>query len=84
MDNLIKSDILKVLILRKYKEKEISYTASYLSSFFEFKYETVKKALEFFCFIGVLEKDIKEHGKNDYTYYNLTKTGKELLKSDNL
>lgn len=84
MVKLNKSDILKIRILKQYKEKDIDYTASYLSDILKSKFETVSKALEFFYNIGVVEKDIKEHGKQNYTYYYLTKIGKELLKSEKI
>ena len=45
----------------------------------ECKFETAKKALDFFILIGILEKEIKEHGSKIYTYYNLTDFGKKLI-----
>lgn len=81
MVKLIKNDIIKIKILKEFKKKNISYTASHLSHLVESKYETVRKALEFFVQIGLLEKDIKEHRDKDYTYYNLTNIGKDLIKS---
>ncbi len=79
MVKLIKNDKLKIEILRQFKKKNISYTASILSSFLNSKFETINKALEFFYRIGVVEKEIKEHGKKRYTYYNLTESGNVLL-----
>ncbi len=76
---LVKNDVLKIRILKQYKKKNISYTASFLSTILKSKYETIKKALEFFYSIKILEKEIKDHGKKNYTYYNLTKIGKDLI-----
>ena len=42
------------------KKKNIDYTASYLSEILKSKYETVKKALDFFFMLDILERDIKE------------------------
>lgn len=81
MVKLIKNDILKIKILKQYKKNNISYTASILSDILKSKFETLRKALEFFYLIGVVEKEIKEHGEKIYTYYNLTNNGKILLKS---
>ena len=81
MVKLNKSDSLKIEILRQYKKKPIDYTASYLSDLLDSKFETIRKALEFFFRINVLNKDVKEHGEKKYTYYILTDIGKSLLKS---
>lgn len=81
---MIKSDNLKIKILKQYKAKNISYTASILSDILGSKFETVKRALEFFYNIGVVEKEIKEHGKKNYTYYNLTEIGNNLIKSQKI
>ena len=81
---MIKNDILKIKILKQYKAKNISYTASILSNLVESKFETVKRALKFFINIGVVEKEIKEHGKKFFTYYNLTEIGINLIKSQKI
>jgi len=81
MIKLTKNDILKIQILKQFKKKEIDYTASYLSKILKRKYETVNKALEFYFCLGIVEKDIKEHGKTKITYFFLTELGKNLLKS---
>lgn len=81
MTKLIKSDIIKVEILKQYKVKNVSYTASTLSNILNKKFETIKNALEFFSKIGVVEKDIKEHGSKTITYYNLTEVGEIILNS---
>ena len=81
MVNLTKNDKLKIKILKQFKKKNIDYTSSYLSEILGGKFETIEKALQFFYEIGVLGKDIKEHGKINYTYYYLTDIGKNLLKS---
>jgi hypothetical protein len=81
MVNLNKSDILKIHILRQFKKKKIDYTASYMSELLNSKFETANKALEFFFEIGVLEKDVKEHGERNITYYSLTDIGSKLLSS---
>lgn len=84
MDKLNKSDILKIEILRQFKRKRIDYTASYMSNFVKHKFETVKKALDFFVGIGILEKELKEHGDKHYTYYRLSNTGNILIKSEKI
>jgi len=84
MVKLIKSDVLKLKILKQYKERNISYTASLLSKELSGKFETIQKALEFFYKIGVIDKEIKEHGKKNFTYYNLTEIGKNLIKSERI
>ena len=84
MVKLIKSDNLKIKILRQYKKKNISYTASLLSGVLGYKFETIKRALEFFYKIGVVDKEIKEHGKKNFTYYNLTEIGKHLIRSEKI
>ena len=84
MAQLNKNDILKIQILKQFKKKDIDYTASYLSEILDSKYETVKKALDFFYMIDILERDIKEHGKKNITYYNLTNYGKTLLRSNKI
>lgn len=81
---LIKSDELKIKILKQYKKKSISYTASLLSNILKYKFETIRKALEFFCIIGILEKEVKHHGKKNYTYYNLTKIGDIIISLDKI
>ena len=81
MDNMTKNDKLKIIILKQYKKHLIDYTSSYLSNLLEHKFETVKKALNFFYEIGVLEKEIKDHGKKSITYYSLTDIGLMLIKS---
>ncbi|MHA1344550.1 MAG: hypothetical protein ACTSQG_11220 [Promethearchaeota archaeon] len=84
MVKLIKNDILKIKILKAYKKNNISYTASILADNLKSKFETIKKALEFFSQIGVVYKEVKKHGKKDYTYYNLTEIGEELINSDKI
>ena len=84
MVKLIKNDLLKIEILKQYKKRNISYTASILADFLNSKFETVKKALEFFLRIGVIEEEVKIHGKIDYTYYNLADIGKALLRSNKI
>ncbi len=81
---LIKNDKIKLEILKEFKMRDISYTASILAIRLNSKYETIKKALEFFSLIGIVEKEIKEHGKKIYTYYNLTSIGREFLKSNKI
>lgn len=81
MEVLNKSDILKIQILKQLKKKEIHYTASYLASLLDSKYETVHKALEFFYHIDILEKDVKEHAEKNIVYYYLSEFGKNILKS---
>ena len=41
---LNRSDLLKIKILKQLKKKDIEYTASYLSTILDAKYETVKNA----------------------------------------
>ena len=84
MVKLIKNDILKIKILKQYKHRNIDYTASYLSNILKSKYETVKKALNFFYSIDILEKDIKEHGEKNITYFQLTEYGRNLLSSNKI
>lgn len=84
MEELIKSDILKIQILRQFKKKEIHYTASYLAGILDSKYETVHKALEFFYQIDILDKDVKEHAEKNIVYYYITENGKYLLKSQKI
>ena len=84
MDNMTKNDKLKIIILKQYKKHLIDYTSSYLSNLLEHKFETVKKALNFFYEIGVLEKEIKDHGKKSITYYSLTEIGLLLINSDKI
>lgn len=79
MVSLIKNDLVKIEILKQYRKKNISYTASHLSNYIEAKYETIKKALEFLAIIGIIEIEKKEHGMKDYIYYNLSNIGKEIL-----
>ena len=81
MVELIKGDKLKVKILKQYKKKNIDYTASYLSELLNARFETIRKALEFFYEIGIIEKDVKEHGEKSITYYYLTDLGKILINS---
>lgn len=78
------NDKIKIKILKQYKKKNIDYTASYLSEILGHKYQTIKKALEFFFELGICKKDIKEHGKKNYVYYGLNEIGQELLKSEKL
>ena len=84
MKNLNRSDILKIRILNQFKKKDIYYTASYIASLLDSKYETVHKALEFFFQIDILEKDIKEHAEKNVIYYLLTEFGRNLLKSQKI
>ncbi|MHA1150486.1 MAG: hypothetical protein ACTSR8_19890 [Promethearchaeota archaeon] len=84
MTKLTKNDRIKLKILEQYKRKNISYTPSLLASILEFKYETIKKALEFFHLMGILDKEIKEHGKQNYTYYNLTEIGNIIIKAEKI
>ncbi len=79
MESLTKNDRKKIEILKQYNKKNISYTASILSEIIDCKFETAKKALDFFILIGIVEKEIKEHGSKIYTYYNLTEFGKKLV-----
>jgi len=81
MEELIKSDILKIQILKQFKKKEIHYTASYIAGILDSKYETVHKALEFFYQIDILDKDVKEHAEKNIVYYYITEYGKFILKS---
>lgn len=84
MVKLNKNDVLKIQILKQFKKKEIDYTASYLSEILKSKFETVNKALEFFFCIGIVEKDIKEHGMKKITYFFLTDIGKNLINSNKI
>ena len=84
MDGLIKSDLLKIKILKQYKKVNSEYTASYLSEILNSKYETVKKALEFYFEIDILDKEVKYHREKAITYYRLTKLGNNLLKSNKI
>ena len=84
MVKLIQNDLLKLQILKQFKRKNSSYTASTLASLLNSKFETIKKSLEFFYLIGVVDKEIKEHGKRHITYYNLTKFGQELINSEKI
>lgn len=79
MVKLIKSDVIKINILKQYEKRNISYTASLLSDILKCKFQTVRNALEFFYCIGIVDKEIKEHGDKNYTYYNLTEIGKKIL-----
>ncbi len=81
---MIKNDLLKLKILKQFKRKNISYTTSILANLLNSKFETIKNALEFFHTIGVLDEEIKDHGKMIYTYYNLTIIGQNLIKSDKI
>lgn len=78
MVKLNKNDVLKIQILKQYNKKNISYTASYLSKLLNSKFETIKKALEFYYMIGVVEKEFKDHGTKKTTYYNITKIGMDI------
>lgn len=40
----------------------------------------IRKALEFFFRLGIVEKEIKEHRKKDYIYYNITELGELIIK----
>jgi len=84
MVKLTKNDILKIQILKQYKKRSIDYTASYLSDILKSKFETVNKALEFFFCIGVVEKEIKQHGEKKITYFSLTEIGKNLINSNKI
>jgi hypothetical protein len=84
MVKLTRNDILKIQILEQFKKKEIDYTASYLSEILRSKFETISKALEFYFCLGIVEKDIKEHGKKKITYFSLTELGKNLIKSEKI
>ncbi len=79
-----RSDILKIKILKQLKKRNIEYTASYLSEILNAKYETAKKALEFFYEIDIIDKDIKEHGVKNITYYFLSSKGKSLIESNKI
>ena len=79
---LNKNDLVKILILQQYKKKNSSYTASLLAHLLKFKPETIKKGLEFLSYIGILEKEIKEHGKRNYSYFNLTDMGTILINQE--
>lgn len=82
MPKLNKSDILKINILKQFKKKNIDYTASYLSEILSSKYETVKKALDFFYMIDIMDRDVKEHREKSIIYYRLTEYGKKLINSN--
>jgi len=82
MPKLNKSDILKINILKQFKKKNIDYTASYLSEILSSKYETVKKALDFFYMIDIMDRDVKEHREKRIIYYRLTEYGKKLINSN--
>lgn len=84
MVKLIQNDLFKLQILKQYKRKNSSYTASILANLLKSKFETIQKALEFFYLIGVVDKEIKEHGKKHITYYNLTKVGQDLINSEKI
>lgn len=84
MARIIKNDELKIKILKQYKRNDSSYTASILAKIIKSKFETIKNALEFFYLIGVVDKEIKDHGKTHITYYNLTKVGQDLINSDKI
>ena len=79
MEKLTKNDRIKIEILKQFKKKNISYTASILSDTIKCKFETMKKALDFFVLVGIIEKDIKEHGSKFYTYYDLTDFGEKFI-----
>lgn len=81
MVKLIKNDIFKIKILKIYKKHNKSYTASYLSKIINCKFETIVKALEFYCQIGILKKEVKDYSLKHYTYYNLTELGQVILDS---
>lgn len=76
---LVKNDALKIEILKQFKKKNISYTASLLASYLNARYETVRRALEFLTLIGATIKETKEHGKKNHVYYDLTPLGKEII-----
>ncbi len=84
MVKLNRSDLLKIKILKQLKKKNIEYTASYLSAILNAKFETVKNALEFFYEIDLIDKDVKEHGVKNITYYFLSSKGKKLIESNKI
>lgn len=84
MERLIKNDLIKIDILKQFKKKNIAYTASILAKTLNCKFETAQKALEFFFQIGLVNKDIKEHGKKNYIYFELTKIGQILISSSKI
>ena len=84
MNSMTKNDRLKIKILKQYKKHLIDYTSSYLSNMLNHKFETVKKALDFFYEIGVMEKEIKDHGNKTITYYSLTDLGLRLINSNKI
>ena len=79
MEKLTKNDRIKIEILKQFKKKNISYTASILSEIIECKFETIKKALDFFVLLGIIDKDVKEHGSKYYTYYDITEFGEKVV-----
>lgn len=79
MEKLTKNDRIKIEILKQFKKKNISYTASILSETIKCKFETMKKALDFFILLGIIEKDVKEHGSKYYTYYDITEFGEKVV-----
>ena len=84
MSSLTKNDVLKIRILKQLKLKNIDYTASYLANLLKSKFETTKKALEFFYQIDILDKDVKEHNTKKITYYRLNENGLNIIKTKKL
>lgn len=80
MKHMIKNDQIKIKILREMFSKA-KITPSYLSSTLEYKYETIKKSLIFLERLSLVEKEVRNHGKKDYAYYQLTKLGKAVAKN---
>ena len=80
MENLIKNDRIKVLILKELN-KEGKLTPSKIASKLLVKYETVKKSLDFFESLKIVNNEVVKHGEKNYIYYQLTKLGKEVSKN---
>ncbi|MFA5106411.1 MAG: hypothetical protein WC506_05645 [Candidatus Micrarchaeia archaeon] len=77
MVSLAKNDRIKLAILLELK-KEDGLTPSMLASKVKCKYETAKKALDFFTAIGLVRLESEKHGLKSYEYYKLTDTGKKV------
>lgn len=80
MENIIKNDEIKIKILKELSLKA-KITPSMLATKLNYKYETIKKSLTFLEKLSLVEKEIMNHGKKDYVYYQLTKLGKEVSKN---
>tara|TARA_Y100000310_G_C20602496_1_gene773789 strand:- start:1118 stop:1363 length:246 start_codon:yes stop_codon:yes gene_type:complete len=80
MEHIIKNDQIKIKILKEMSSKD-KITPSRLATNLKYKYETIKKSLVFLEKISLVKKEIMNHGKKDYVYYQLTKLGKEVSKN---